>query len=103
VKIGILFLSAAVLAGGLTAGAVASAADGVVEREVLSAQSNYCHLKFPAIREDSLGTEAPVRRSPDSGDLIDFYGPCDENPLGPDQVLRQRQENQRRHHIEYEP
>jgi hypothetical protein len=25
-----------------------------------------------------------------SGDLIDFYGPCDENPVGHDQVQEQK-------------
>ncbi|HEY1371082.1 MAG TPA: hypothetical protein VGH50_01320 [Candidatus Binatia bacterium] len=97
-----LFVSAAILAGSLAAGAIASASDSVVVREVLSPESNYCHLQFPPISENTLGTDNPVLKDPDSGDLIDFYGPCDENPLGPDQVRIQKQESQRRHDIERE-
>lgn len=52
--------------------------------------SGYCHLKFPAIREDTLYTDRPVLKDPRDGDLIDFYGPCDYDPLGKDAVLRQR-------------
>jgi hypothetical protein len=50
----------------------------------------YCHLKFPAIREDTLYTDRPVLKDPRDGDLIDFYGPCDYDPLGKEAVLRQR-------------
>jgi hypothetical protein len=90
VKIGWLFLCAFILAPGLAAGGAASAADGVILRERLPG-SNYCRLRFPAIREDTLGTAYPTLKSPDSGDLIDFYGSCDEDPLGPRQVLLQQQ------------
>jgi hypothetical protein len=102
VKTGKLFLSAAILAAGLAAGGAALGADGVVLREPLSPGSDYCHLQFPPIRENTLGTDKPVLKDPDSGDLIDFYGPCDENPVGPNQVRLQKQEAQRRHDIERE-
>ena len=98
-KIGCLFLCAFILAPGLAAGGAASAADGVVLRERL-AGTNYCRLRFPAIREDTLGTAYPTLKSPDSGDLIDFYGPCDENPVGPRQVLSQLQARQRLRRME---
>jgi len=94
VKIAKLFLCASVLTGGLAADGVAMESDGVVLRERL-AGTNYCRLRFPAIREDTLGTAYPTLKSPDSGDLIDFYGPCDENPVGPRQVLSQLQARQR--------
>lgn len=93
-KIAKLFLCASVLTGGLAADGVAMESDGVVLRERL-AGTNYCRLRFPAIREDTLGTAYPTLKSPDSGDLIDFYGPCDENPVGPRQVLSQLQARQR--------
>lgn len=35
-------------------------------------------------------------------DIIDFYGPCDEDPLGKDQVHEQRIENQHRWANDYE-
>ncbi|HEY6200085.1 MAG TPA: hypothetical protein VI231_15840 [Candidatus Binatia bacterium] len=98
-KIGCLFLCAFILAPGLAADGVAMESDGVVLRERL-AGTNYCRLRFPAIREDTLGTAYPTLKSPDSGDLIDFYGPCDENPVGPRQVLSQLQARQRLRRME---
>lgn len=98
-KIGRLFLCASVLSGGLAAEGVAIESDGVVLRERL-AGTNYCRLRFPAIREETLGTAYPVLKSPASGDLIDFYGPCDEDPLGPRQVLLQKQAIQRLRRME---
>jgi hypothetical protein len=73
----------------------AKAADGVIEKEPLNTTS-YCHLKFPAINPDTLGTNHPALESANSGDIIDFYGPCDENPLGKDQQTEQKL-NQERH------
>jgi hypothetical protein len=51
--------------------------------------TNYCHLKFPAMREDSLSWERPVLDST-SGSIVDFYGPCDYDPLGVDEIRVQR-------------
>ena len=51
--------------------------------------TDYCHLKFPAMREDSLSWERPVFDSV-SGNVIDFYGPCDYDPLGVDEIRAQR-------------
>ncbi len=98
-KIGQVFLCTYILADTLTAARVSLGADGVLLRERLPG-SNYCRLQFPAIREDTLATAHPVLKSPDAGDLIDFYGPCDENPLGPRQVLLQKQAIQRLRRME---
>ncbi|HEY2990808.1 MAG TPA: hypothetical protein VGL11_24050 [Candidatus Binatia bacterium] len=94
-KIAKSFLAAALLVGSLAANAGASGADGILLREELPG-TNYCHLQFPAITEASLSTNNPVLESSDSGDIIDFYGPCDENPVGQNQVISQRQDIQRR-------
>ena len=51
--------------------------------------SNYCHQQFPAIRPNTLGTSHPQLEDPSSGDMIDFYGPCNHDPLGKDEVERQ--------------
>ena len=51
--------------------------------------TDYCHLKFPAIREDSLSWERPVLDST-AGSMVDFYGPCDYDPLGVDEIRVQR-------------
>jgi hypothetical protein len=50
----------------------------------------YCHLKFPAIREETLFTDRPVLKDPSSGDLVDIVAPCDYDPLGKEEVARQR-------------
>jgi len=64
-------------------------AEGVISR-VPSSGSNYCHLKFPAIREDTLFSRRPELKDPKDGDIVDFYGPCDYDPLGIEQIRRQR-------------
>jgi hypothetical protein len=51
--------------------------------------TDYCHLKFPAMREDSLSWERPVLDST-AGSMVDFYGPCDYDPLGVDEIRVQR-------------
>ena len=51
--------------------------------------TDYCHLKFPTMREDSLSWERPVLDST-AGSMVDFYGPCDYDPLGVDEIRVQR-------------
>lgn len=77
------------------------AKDGVIYKQELTPGS-YCHLKFPAIREETLAGNHPVLKDPSDGDIIDFYGPCDEDPLGKDQVHEQKLENQHRWERAYE-
>ncbi len=48
-------------------------AEGVISK-VAAAPPNYCHMKFPAIREETLGSDRPVLKDRGSGDIIDFYG-----------------------------
>lgn len=52
--------------------------------------------KFPPIREDTLFSASPVLNET-AGNIIDFYGSCDYNPLGEDEVLTQRK--LRRHNL----
>lgn len=80
-------VSVMVLAGSL-AGSV-FAADGFLLKERASAD-NYCHMKFPAIKERTLAGNNPELKDASSGDVIDFYGSCDESPTGKDQVAAQR-------------
>ena len=47
--------------------------------------TEYCHLQFPVMREDSLSWERPVLDSA-YGNIIDFYGPCDYDPIGVDEI-----------------
>ena len=51
--------------------------------------TSYCHMKFPTIREDTLFSANPVLA--ESAASIDFYGPCDHDPLGTDELREQRQ------------
>jgi hypothetical protein len=41
------------------------------------------------MREDSLSWERPVLDST-TGNIIDFYGPCDYDPTGVDEIRAQR-------------
>jgi hypothetical protein len=66
----------------------AFAADGIISKQ--EATGNYCHMKLAAIKRSTLGTDHPMAKSLQTGDVIDFYGPCDETATGPDQVLEQK-------------
>jgi len=67
----------------------ASAKDGVLSK-VQAGQTNYCHLHYPAIREETLSWSTPVLKEPTTGDIIHFYGPCDRDPHGKEEVQSQR-------------
>lgn len=82
----------AMLSGLLTGSALG--ADGILLKQK-DTPGSYCHMKFPAIRPKTLDTNHPELKQPDTGDVIDYYGPCDESPTGKDQVTEQRQEEQR--------
>ena len=52
--------------------------------------TSYCHMKFPPIREDTLFSANPVLNE-SAGNIIDFYGSCEHDPLGLDEVRAQRE------------
>ena len=91
-KIATSFLAGLLFIGSLGAINSAMAADGILSKDKFTAGS-YCHMKFPAIDEETLGDDRPVLTQTD---IIDFYEPCDENPVGEDQVQSQMLENQHR-------
>lgn len=76
-----LLVAALILVGNIGVSTVASAEDGIVSEDALSAGS-YGNEKFPAIEGTSLPTHDPVLKRAESGDIIDFYGPCNENITG---------------------
>jgi hypothetical protein len=82
-------LSILLLTGVLGLGTAGAEAPGIVSKVQLD-RSGYCHLKFPAIQGRTLASAHPVLKDPASGDLIDFYGPCDHDPLGKEEVWRQK-------------
>jgi hypothetical protein len=88
-KIATSFLASLVFIGALGAVNAANGADGILYKQELTPGS-YCHLKFPAMREQTLSWDHPVLKDASDGDIIDFYGPCDEDPVGKDQVWQQK-------------
>src|SRR3990170_642720 len=76
--------------------APAAGAEDVISKVVAIPGSNYCHLRFAAINEDTLFRDRPVLKDPSEGDIIDFYGPCDYDPLGKTEIEHQRAELWRR-------
>ena len=96
-KIATSLLAALLFTGTLGALNNAIAEDGILSKDEFTAGS-YCHMKFPAIDEETLGDDRPVLTQTD---IIDFYGPCDENPVGEDQVQAQMLESQHRWASEY--
>jgi hypothetical protein len=59
-------------------------ASGQVVR-VPANEASYCHIKFPPMREDSLSWKQPVFDE-SSAAIIDFYGSCDYDPLGSEEI-----------------
>ena len=75
---------------------ISSAASASIVSKDAFADGSYCHMKFPAILERTLGTAQPVLKDASSGDIIDFYGPCSHDPLGKEEVQAQLRDLQRR-------
>ena len=110
-KIATSFFASLLLIGTLGASGTATAADGVISKQELPpgviykeelTPGSYCHLKFPAIREETLASNHPVLTDPSDGDIIDYYGSCDEDPLGKDQVQAQKLDNYHNFQRDYE-
>ena len=56
---------------------------------VPATNDSYCHMKFPPMREGSLSWKQPVLDDSSTA-IIDFYGSCDYDPLGADEIRVQR-------------
>ncbi len=69
---------------------------GVIGAIALNNEETFCHLRFPAIRPSTLDSKKPELKSPSSTDIIDFYGPCDHDPVGPEEVQSQKRREQLR-------
>ena len=93
-KIATSFLAALLLVGSFGARSAFAAAPGVISNQVLTPGS-YCHLTFPAIRENTLASDRPVLKDPSEGDIIDYYGSCAHDPLGADEIRSQKDQLQR--------
>ncbi len=65
---------------------------GEVPSKVQLQGTNYCRMSFPAIRGDTLFTDKPVLKDAGTNDIVVFYGSCDYDPLGKEEVRRQRED-----------
>lgn len=96
-----LLLSALGLAGAFALSITPVWAKHGVLSKVQAGQTNYCHLHFPAMREETLSWSSPVLKDASTGDIIHMYGPCDYDPHGKDAIEAQKRDEQRRFQREY--
>jgi len=94
-----LLLTGMALTGALGLSAVSTRAEPVISKDVLT-NGSYCHAKFESIREDTLASAEPVLKDVD--DIVDFYGPCNHDPLGKEEIQAQKIEEQHRFAHDYE-
>jgi hypothetical protein len=70
---------------------------GIIGAVALDRDGSYCHLRFPAIQGRTLGTDKPRLKPATTADVIDYYGACDHDPLGKDEIQSQiRLQSERR-------
>ncbi len=87
-------ISAVVLFGSLTAGVALAQEDQPMGNEPPAklGSADYCHQKLPAIRPSTLASDEPEAKSTNTGDVVDYYGPCDQTPTSQDRVQAQKRE-----------
>jgi hypothetical protein len=93
-----LLMTVVFLTGALGLTAVSTRAETVLSKDVFT-DGSYCHTKFESIREDTLASGQPILKDVD--DIIDFYGPCNHDPLGKEEIQSQKIEMQHRFETEY--
>ena len=91
-------VSVVFLTGTLGLSVVPAGAESVISKDAL-AEGSYCHTKFETIREATLASSQPVLK--DTDDIVDFYGPCNHDPLGKEEIQSQKLEMQHRFETEY--
>src|SRR6266850_2219335 len=64
---------------------------GVIGAVALNREGTYCHLRFPAIRPSTLTSAKPQLKPATAKDIIDYYGPCDHDPVGKEEVQNQKE------------
>jgi hypothetical protein len=50
---------------------------------------DYCHLQYPAMDPATLGDKQPQLKEWASGDIVDYYGPCDHDPTSKEDRLEE--------------
>lgn len=66
-----------------------NAKKGVVHAHQLG-KTGYCHLKFTPIDRATIGTGQVKFLNPMYKLFVDFYGPCDYDPMGQVEIERQK-------------
>ena len=99
-KIATLFLAAMLFTSILGTLNYAIAADDDTEKVPLSAQ--LLPGEIPCNPKAHFRHDNPTLKTETSGDVIDFYGSCDENQTGKDQQWEQQLEQQHRYQSGYE-
>ena len=64
---------------------------GVIGAVALNREGTYCHLRFPAMRPSTLTSAKPQLKPATAKDIIDYYGPCDHDPVGKEEVQNQKE------------
>jgi len=64
---------------------------GVIGAVALNREGTYCHLRFPAIRPSTLTSAKPTLKPATTKDIIDYYGACDHDPVGKEEIESQKQ------------
>lgn len=90
-----IFIGIFLAAMGLPSGSPLVAAESIISK-VQNADGSYCFLKFPTIKEETLFWVRPVLNVPSSGNIISYYGSCEHDPLGREEILRQRRQLEER-------
>jgi len=99
--VSVFFLGGVIGLGGISARAdslTSARAQGVISQDVMT-EGSYCHTKFESIREETLASSQPVLK--DTDDIVDFYGACNHDPLGKEEIQSQKIEMQHRFQNEY--
>ena len=91
-------MSVVSLTGALGLSAVSAGAESLISQDVLT-DGSYCHTKFESIREETLASSQPVLKDADG--IVDFYGVCNHDPLGKEEIQSQKLEMQHRFQSEY--
>ena len=90
-------MAAVILSGSLGAGAALAQEN---QPSVEQGAADYCHTKLPAIRPSTLASDQPQPKSTNTGDVVDYYGPCDQTPTSQDRVVTQKREESYRFDID---
>lgn len=69
---------------------------GVISAVALNKSATYCHLKFPAMVPGTLNSAKPQLQDSKTGEIVDFYGPCNYDPVGYDEICKQKAINAQR-------